>query len=124
MQICFPKGRVMPALVVAAAAAALALPAAARAQTPGGNAPDVEMRRVATRGLDLAQREDRSRLHRRVGAAIEQLCGEAWYEGLDRRMLVDACRRNAALSAAPQIAALVRRDVQLAEARATAHPAG
>jgi UrcA family protein len=123
MHVSLPRGRVLPALAVAAALAAVAVPAATRAQVPAA-AADVEVRHVSTRGLDLSQPNDLRRLHRRVAAATEQLCGEAWYEGLERRMLVDACRLNATLSAAPQIAARISRDVQYAEARAAARRAG
>jgi UrcA family protein len=122
MRLSLPNGRVLPAVLIAAAAAAFALPAAARAQAPAA-ADEVELR-ISTRGLDLARPEDRARLRHRVGAATEQLCGEAWYEGLDRIMLADACRRNVASSAEPQIAALVRRDMQFAEARADARRRG
>ena len=124
MTISLPHGRLLPAVLAAAAAAALALPAAARSQAPGAAAGEVEVRHVPTRGLDLAQPGDRKRLRHRIGAAVEELCGDGWYAGLARRMLAAACRRNAGLSAAPQIAARVRRDVQFAEARAAARRRG
>src|SRR4051812_24404787 len=124
MTFSFPNGRLLPALLVAAAAAAIALPAAARAQAQDGSTGGAEGRRVSTPGLDPAQREDRSPPHHRAAAPAAQLCGEAWYEGLERRMLVDACRRNASLSAAPQIAVRISRDVLYAEARAAARRAG
>ena len=124
MTISLPRGRLLPALLVAAAAAAFALPAAAKSQVPGVAAGEVEVRHVPTRGLDLAQPGDRKRLRHRIGAAVEELCGDGWYEGLERRMLAEACRRNAAFGAEPQVAALVRRDVQFAEARAALRPAG
>jgi UrcA family protein len=122
MIFTLPTGRVLPAALVAAAVAALALPAAARAQAPA--AGDVVEVHVPTRGLALARSDGLRQLHRRIEAAVDQICGDAFDPGLDRRMLVDTCRRHAVRGAEPQVDALVRRDVEYAAARAAARAAG
>jgi UrcA family protein len=113
-------------IALLAAALSLAVAAAAGARQPAGAVgagvnvgEGVEVRLVPTRGLDLAQPEDLKRLHHRIDAAIDGICGAVWNEGLDRRMRLDACREMAARSAAPQVDALVHRDVEYAAARAS-----
>jgi UrcA family protein len=122
MHFSLPKGRALPALLVAAAAAAFALPAATRAQAPVAPG-DLVTVYVTTHGLDLAQSADLRKLHHRIDLAIDQICGEPWNMRLDERMRVDTCRRHSVRIAQPQVDALVRRDVQFAAARA-ARPVG
>jgi UrcA family protein len=122
MIFSLPRGRVLPAALVAAVVAALALPAAARAQSPA--AGDAVKVYVPTHGLDLAQANDLRRLRHRIEAAVDRICGDAFDPALDRRMLADTCRRRAARFAEPQVEALVRRDAEYAAARASARRAG
>ena len=84
---------------------------------------EVVARHVSTRGLDLANAGDLVRLRGRVRVAIRSICGEQSATDLEQSILVDRCRRVAALSAEPQIAALVRRDTQYAAIRAGARGA-
>jgi UrcA family protein len=123
MQISLPKGRLLPAILLAGAAASLALPAATRAE--GATRPgDVVTVYVHTHGLDLAQPRDLRQLRHRIDVAIDQICGEPWNMGLNERMRVDTCRRHSVRIAEPQVEALIRRDVQYAADRAVARPAG
>ena len=100
-------------------AMSLATPAAT--QTPVQS--DLVVRHVPTRGLDLANPSDVGRLRHRIEVAITQICGVPSEADLFRGMLIDKCRRMAALSAEPQIAARIQRDAEYAAARVP-HPAG
>jgi UrcA family protein len=123
MRLSLPTGRVLPALLVAAATAAFALPAAARSAAPT-QPDDLVTIYVPTQGLNLAQSADLRRLRHRIDLAVDQICGDPWNMGLDESMRVDVCRRHIVHSAEPQVDALVRRDVQFAAARTAARPAG
>ena len=109
------------ALAAACAASAVLVTVAANAQPP---APAVETVTVTTRGLDLSLAADRKQLDHRVRVAVRQLCGDAAPAELGRAALIETCRETAFQSAAPQVDALVRRDIQYAALRAGTRSAG
>jgi UrcA family protein len=109
------------ALAAACAASAVLITAAAKAEAP---ASDAVTTTVSTHGLDLSLAADRKQLDHRVHVAVRQLCGDAGPEELGRAALIEACREIAFRSAAPQVDALVRRDVQYAALRTAARNAG
>jgi UrcA family protein len=105
--------------VALALAMSLAAPAAAQAVVQS----EVVVRYVSTRGLDLANPADVKHLRRRVEVAVTKICGVSSQADLLGGTLIDNCRRIAARSAEPQIAARIQRDTEYAAAR-TARPAG
>jgi len=72
-----------------------------------GEAPDANTERVQFADLNLASARDQSRLHNRVGGAIERVCGiDLGRDGLQDRGFY-SCSNAAWGAAAPQIAEAV-----------------
>ena len=84
------------------------MPVAAAAQEPPvvvyGEAINAQTERVRFADLNLASGRDQSRLHNRVGGAIERVCGiDLGRDGLQDRGYY-SCSDSAWSAAAPQIA--------------------
>jgi UrcA family protein len=58
---------------------------------------------VSYADLDLARARDATRLHRRIAAAVEQVCGTAKVGDLRAERRNDACRHDAFAATAPKI---------------------
>ncbi len=107
------QGRKAPTVIAAflSGMAAFAYAAPASGQEPPlvvyGEAINAQTERVAFADLDLADARSQSRLHHRVGGAIERVCDlEVGRDGLQDRGYY-RCAGNAWATAAPQIAEAV-----------------
>jgi UrcA family protein len=98
-------------------ALAAALFAGSIAATPAIASGPPASRTVAYADLDLSRPRDVSRLRRRIASALETVCGsyatsESWAE-----REISRCRADAQARAAGELARLVNRSVQTADAR-------
>ena len=108
------QGRKAPTVIAALLSGIVAISigaSPAAAQEPQfivyGEAMNAQTERVAFADLDLASARDQSRLHQRVGGAIERVCDlDLGRDGLQDRGYY-ACATNAWGAAAPQIAEAV-----------------
>lgn len=90
--------------------AALLLPIAAASLAMALTAPTLAReatRSVSHRDLDLSRPEDRARLDRRIGRALEAVCGSYATVEPDRMAEIDRCRSEAEMRTRAQVARLV-----------------
>lgn len=91
---------------------ALALLAATAPATASAEQPPVA--RVSFADLDLSHPDGIARLHRRVGMALDTVCGDRFATNLDLRWQVRQCRAKAQAGADAQVARAIDRATQQA----------
>ena len=98
------------ALIAALVAGCAAIPAVPASAAPAGRMA------VSYADLDLSRPSDRARLRRRIATAIDALCGSHATAESSADAEISRCRTEARAGAETQLASILGRAVQVAEA--------
>ena len=93
----------MNKIAILTAAAVALMPVAASAETFPKEAKSM---RVSHADLNLASPEGQKALHRRIGSAVEQVCGDAFGPDLRANLQTRACRTETLSAAMSEVEAL------------------